>query len=160
MPADLTSEQVWRELGGQLFAVLAYVTPRGEPRSVGVVYVVEDGRLHVATQTGSWKARHLRANPAVSVTVPIAKRIPFLPWIAIPAATINLHGVADVREARDVEPTLLRRLLRGGADDAGLVADTAVIGIEPRGDFTTYGVGVSLREMRDRDQARGRVPVG
>ncbi len=160
MPAPITTAQVWQELDGQLFAVMSFVNAKGEPRSVGVVYVVDGHRLYVATGTDSWKARHLRANPAVAATVTIAKRIPFLPWIKIPAATINLHGRAEVLDLDAVDPAIAHRLLRGLEDDPGRRAETCVLAIDPEGSFTTYGIGVSLRDMRDRDTARGRAPVG
>jgi hypothetical protein len=35
-----------------------------------------------------------------------------------------------------------------------------VIELRPVGDFVTYGIGVSLRQMRTPALARGRVPVG
>ena len=37
------------------------------------------------------------------------------------------------------------------------MAKSAVIEVEPVGDFITYGVGVSLMQMRDTELARGRV---
>ncbi|HSG16436.1 MAG TPA: hypothetical protein VLE70_08950 [Anaerolineae bacterium] len=37
----------------------------------------------------------------------------------------------------------------------------AVLGmVTPKKEFVTYGVGVSLMQMRDTKMARGRVPVG
>jgi len=34
-----------------------------------------------------------------------------------------------------------------------------VLEIEPTGDFITYGIGVSLMQMRFPEKARGRAPV-
>jgi hypothetical protein len=45
------------------------------------------------------------------------------------------------------------------AADAAKIADSTVIVVEPVGEFVTYGVGVSLMEMRDTVKARGRAPV-
>jgi hypothetical protein len=42
-PARLTSEQVWKKVAAQSFAVLGYVTPGGEPRASGVVYKPSGG---------------------------------------------------------------------------------------------------------------------
>jgi len=55
----LASEQVWRKVAAKSFAVLGYVTPRGEPRASGVVYKTLGRRLYVAVAPDSWKARHI-----------------------------------------------------------------------------------------------------
>jgi len=39
------------------------------------------------------------------------------------------------------------------------VADSCLIEVTPQGEFVTYGVGVSLMEMRDPAKARGRAAV-
>lgn len=157
---SLRTDDVWREIDRCSFAVISYVTPRGEPRSTGIVYVTEGRRLFLATDTDAWKARHLRADPHVAVTVTIAKRIPFLPWIPIPAATISFHGLAEVMRLDEADAGIVHRLMRGLEDDPARRDETCVIAITPTGSFSTYGVGVSLSDMRDRDKARGRVAVG
>src|SRR5512132_3195671 len=70
---SLTSEQIWREVAGESFAVLAYVTPRGEPRSSGVVYKVVGRRLYIAVAPDSLKARHIAPSRKVSITVPVRR---------------------------------------------------------------------------------------
>lgn len=157
--ADVTTDEVWAALEKELFAVLGMVNARNEARTVGIVYIVENRKLYIATGADTWKARHVRANPAVSLTVPIAKRIPLMPWIKIPAATITFQGRANVFPAGDAPPDLLRKILRDMAADPQAVADTCIIEVEPAGDFITYGVGVSLMTMRHPDQSRGRAGV-
>jgi hypothetical protein len=159
MSLPLTSEQVWDELKKELFAVLGMVTSKGEARTAGIVYTVHEGKMYIATGKDSWKARHTQRNPHVSLTVPIARRIPFLPWIKIPAATITFSGVAKVLVSDQVTGDVLYALLRGLADDQKLLETMCVIEIEPVGDFITYGVGIPLMHMRDTQKARGRVTV-
>jgi hypothetical protein len=155
----LASEQVWTELEKELFAVLGMVTSAGEARTVGIVYAVSEHKLYISTGRDSWKARHVAGNRHVSITVPIAKRIPFLPWIKIPAATITFQGKAAVLEPEKVSREALRTLLRGLADDAERLATMCVIEIEPVGEFITYGAGMPMKQMRDTTKARGRAPV-
>ena len=93
MSQQLTSQQVWEVLEKELFAVLGMVTAKGQARTIGIVYIVHDRKLYIATGQDTWKARHVRNNPNVSLTVPIAKRIPIMPWIKIPAATITFSGM-------------------------------------------------------------------
>lgn len=159
MTLQLTANQVWQEIEANLFAVLGMVTPTGEARTVGIVYIVDDHKLYIGTDKAAWKAKHIARNPHVSVTVPIAKRIPFLPWIKIPAATITFSGMANVLEHRDVKADVLKKLYRGVVKDEEALAASCVIEVIPQEDFITYGVGVPLMQMRFPDKARGRVAV-
>ena len=154
---QLARELVWESLKQELFAVLGMVTDKGEARTVGVVYIVHEHKLYIVTGKDTWKARHMAQNAHVSVTVPIAKRIPFLFWIKIPAATITFSGLANVQSANTVSKDILTSLLR--TENPGDLADMCVIEIQPTGDFVTYGIGVPLMSMRTPEKARGRAPV-
>lgn len=157
---QLTSEQVWREVEKELFAVLGMVTANNEARTVGVVYIVRNHRLYIGTDADSWKARHIAANPHVSITVPIAKRIPFMPWIKIPAATITFSGTARLLPAAETPTEIIHALFRGLAVDEEKLAETCLIEVTPEKEFVTYGVGIPLMQMRYPEKACGRAPVG
>jgi len=135
------------------------VTLEEESRTVGVVYVVQDRILYIGTGTETWKVRHIRNNPAVSITIPIPKRILLLPWIKIPAATITFSGKAEIIPAENTTPELLQAVFRHMADEEDLIKDTCLIKVDPQGDFLTYGIGVLLLKMRQPELARGRVSV-
>lgn len=159
MPIQLSSEEVWQAIAKELFAVIGMVTAGNEARTVGVVYVVSDRKLYVVSGRETWKVRHIAANPNVSVTIPIAKRIPLLPWIKIPAATITFAGSARVFPAVEAPPDLQRALLRSLAEDDAFLNQSSVVEITPVGEFVTYGVGIPLMQMRQPELARGRAPV-
>lgn len=159
MSLTLTSSQVWAELEKELFAVVGMVTPKGHARTAGIVYIVRDRKLYIGTGADTWKARHIAANPHVSVTVPIAKRIPLLPWIKIPAATITFAGTARLIPAPTAPAELLNAVFRQSNVDNPALANQVLIEVTPQGDFITYGVGVSLMQMRQPELARGRAPV-
>ncbi len=159
MTIQLSSEQVWQAVEKELFAVIGMVTARQEARTVGVVYVVQKRKLYIGTEKDAWKTRHISQNPHVSLTIPIAKRIPFLPWIKIPAATITFSGLARVLPAAEVAPDLLNAVFRGMAEDETRVANARLIEVTPQKEFITYGVGVPLLQMRDPEKARGRTAV-
>lgn len=157
---DIASETVWQAIAKENFMVIGMVSARGEARTAGVMHHVHDGRLWFTTNDREWKARHIAANPSVSVTVPIARRATFVPWVKVPAATITFCGVAETIPAADLPPDVSRALLHGlevthGGERGALVG----IGVRPTGDFVTYGVGVSLLGMRDTEDARGRAPA-
>ena len=113
MARQLRCEQVWNELKKELFAVLGMVTAKGEARTIGIVYIVHDKKLYISTKKDAWATRHTQKNPHVSMTIPIAKRIPFIPWIKIPQATITFSGLAKVSEAKNVNKNILHALLHG-----------------------------------------------
>lgn len=159
MTTELTSEQVWEVIGKHNFGVLGMVTAKGEARTVGIVYILSERRLYVGTWTEMWKVRHVTQNPNVSLTIPIHKRVPLMPWIKVPAATITFRGEADVIAALDAPRELLGQLYHGVAEDRERMARYSLIEVTPVGEFLTYGIGVSLLEMRDPIKARRRVPV-
>jgi len=159
MTLELSTNQIWQVLDDILFAVLGMVTAQGEARTVGIVYVVHDRKFYIATAKNTWKARHIRANPHVSMTVTIPKRILFLPWIKIPAATITFSGVGTVLNPKNVGKDVLNSLLRGLETDPEILESMCVIEVHPVGNFITYGVGVPLMTMRHPEKARGRAPV-
>ena len=159
MANQLPGELIWTELEKELFAVLGVVTAKGEARTIGVVYIVDDRKIYITTRKDAWKARHIRGNPHVSITVPIPKRIPFMPWIKIPAATISFSGIARILNPKDVSEKVLNSLFRGLETDNEILDSASVITIEPVGEFITYGVGIPLIAMRDPEKARGRAPV-
>jgi hypothetical protein len=154
---ELTTRDVWRVLEKQNFMVLGMVSARGEARTAGVMLHVEGRRLWSTTNDDEWKAKHLAANPQVSVTVPVPKRLPFVPWVKVPAATVTFTAVATLVPAASI-PGSVRAVLLKGLDVEEDGARGALVGIclEPYGDFVTYGVGVSLLGMRDTERARGR----
>ena len=160
MTADLTSDQVWEVIEQQNFGVLGMVTAKGEARSTGIVYILGDRHLYIGTWTEMWKVRHVEQNPHVSVTIPIHKRVPFMPWIKVPAATITFSGEADVIAALDAPRELLEKLYHGVAEDREKMARYSLIEVTPEKEFLTYGIGMSVLDMRDPQKARRRVPVG
>ncbi len=159
MTTQLTAAQVWQTIEKELFAVVGMVNAANEARTAGLVYIVRDHKLYLTTGADTWKARHVAANPHVSVTIPIARRAPVFFWLKIPQATITFQGTARVFPAAEASPELRRALFRHMADDRALVDGACVMEIAPVGEFVTYGVGVRLIEMRDPAKARGRAPV-
>lgn len=156
MSHQLTSEQVWEAIENHNFAVLGMVTSKGESRTVGIVYVVDDHKLYIGAQPSQWKTKHITRNPHVSMTVAIPRRVPLMPWIKVPAVTITFSGTAKILTMDQIEPPLLEKLYRHeeGRDD------WCAIQVTPEKNFVTYGVGVSLLQMRFPEKSRSRVPVG
>jgi len=157
--ADLTSDQIWSELARESFAVISHVTPHGQPRSSGVIYAIADHRMFVVVAPDSFKARQIPATGTVAVTVPV-HRGGFVSLLApIPPATISFHGQAVVHPVGwATEHPLPHRLV--SLLPAERRAEACVIEITPVGEFSIYGLGVSLGQMRNPAQARAHVSVG
>jgi len=154
MSLPTTADEVWSQVERWPFAILGFVTPRNEARTAGVMYVVRDRKLYVLTGPNTWKARHIRNNPSVSVTITV-QRLPIRIRQA-PPAVITFSGHASVLTPAEVEAGLIRKLTRGVGDDVG---DICVIEIVPEGRFVTYGIGIPPMQMRHPDMALARVPV-
>jgi len=155
-----TTEQVWEALDKAFFGVLAFVNRHGHPRTAGVSYTVDGHSLYISTAKDMWKVRHIAANPNVSMTVTIPKRVPFLPFIKVPAATITFKGDAEILEVTDIDPTVFHRLPRGSETDPAVLEHTAIIRIVPRGEFVTYGIAMPITQMANHAAAHGRAPCG
>ncbi|MEZ4518820.1 MAG: pyridoxamine 5'-phosphate oxidase family protein [Chloroflexota bacterium] len=111
MSQQLSSAQVWQDMEKEMFAVLGMVTANQEARTVGIVYAVRDRKLYISSGKDAWKVKHIARNPCVSLTVTIAKQIPLMPWIKIPAATITFNGHARILDAAEVSQDKLASVL-------------------------------------------------
>ena len=156
--AHPTTRQIWHSIERHIFGVLAWVTPSGEARTAGIVYTAADRKIYIATGPQTWKARHIAENPYVSMTVTVPKRIPFMPWLKIPAAVITFHGDATIRPIGEAPDPVLHALLRGLEKQIEEL-DMCLIEITPVGHFVTYGIGVPMLTMRYPERSRARVPV-
>jgi Pyridoxamine 5'-phosphate oxidase len=163
MPARLTTttsltEEIWRHLAKGSFAVVSHVTDAGEPRSSGVVYAMAGHRMYVAVAHDSWKARQLETGDQVSLTVPVRRGGLLSLLFPIPPATITFHATVTVHPAGSIArsslPKALQRLL---PETDG--SPISVLEFTPEGQFLTYGVGVSLMDMRKPEMARGHAQV-
>jgi hypothetical protein len=153
----LTAGDVWRAIGKHSFAVLSHVTASGEPRSSGIVYGTDGGRLLVVVAASSWKARTMTDGQLVALTIPVRRGGILSLLFPIPPATISFRARARVGKPgmldRDSLPRKLARLL------PPTLAESCLIELAPEGHFLTFGIGVSLMGMRNHEAALTRVPV-
>jgi len=154
----LSNERVWQAVVKASFAIIAYVTPTGAPRSSGVVYATFERRLYVAVAPESWKAKHIATGGRVSVTVPVRRGGPLSLILPIPPATISFNGTATVHAAGWLRNSSVARHLAAFVPPERRNS-AAIIEVVPDGEFLTYGLGVSLMEMRSPAVAQARVPV-
>jgi len=153
MALPTSANEIWPHIEKWPFGVLGFVTAAGESRSAGVMYKVKDRVLYVLTGCDTWKAKHIRSNPHVSMTVTI-QRLPVRVRM-VPPAAITFAGIAEVVDIDEVESDIREALTRG-IDD---MPNTCAIKIVPKGNFVTYGIGIPAMEMRHPEKSLARVPV-
>ena len=107
MALPTSADEIWPRIEKWPFGVLSFVTPKGASRSAGVMYKVKDRVVYVLTGWDTWKAKHIRLNPNVSMTVTI-QRLP-IRIRAVPPAVITFAGVAEVVDINDVPATSRKR---------------------------------------------------
>lgn len=154
----LNSEKIWDTVGKGSFAVISYVTPEGAPRSSGVMYRAIGKGLYVVVAPDGWKAKHITVTGKVAMTVPVRRGGLFSLVFPIPPATISFRGTATVHAGDSPRVQSVIEQL-GDLLPSDRRMSSSVIEIVPEGWFVTYGVGVSLKDMRDPKKARARVPV-
>jgi hypothetical protein len=136
---------------------MSHVTASGKPRSSGVVYGTDGSRILVVVAASSWKARTITDGQLVALTVPVRRGGLLASLFPIPPAAISFRARAKVGEPgmldRDSLPKQFARLLPPAT------APSCVIELTPEGNFLTYGIGVSLMQMRDPEISLVRVPV-
>lgn len=159
MEARLDAAQIWKRLKSQVFGVVGFVTAVGEARTAGIAYMVRDKKIYFCTETNAWKTKHLRNNAHISMTVPVPKRVFFMPWAQIPPATITFSGTARVLTLSEAPSEVPDVLLAPLEPKDELMRSTSVIEVTPKGDFVTYGIGVSLKTMTKPKEAGRRVAV-
>ena len=107
------------------------------PRSTGVVYAARERHLYISTWQDSWKAPHIRENPAVSVTMTIPKRVPLMPWIKVPAAVASFHAEAQLHDVEEIPEAITAKLFKGPKLTDEMKHETRIIRIVPTGHFVT-----------------------
>jgi Pyridoxamine 5'-phosphate oxidase len=159
LPRRLTGDDVWREIEKASFAIIGHVTPDGEPRSSGIVYRSAGRRLYIAVAPDSWKAKHIEASGRVSVVVPVRRGGILSLVLPIPPATIGFHAKAVVHPASPLAECngLPRELVSLVPEERR--AHARIIELSPEGEFLTYGIGVSLMDMKQPTIAQARVPA-
>ena len=140
------------------FAVLSTSGEASTPHSAGVNYGVSGPDrelvLYVMTRRHLRKARNIVQNPAVSLVVPLARR---LLW-SLPPPTIQLHGHAEIVDWTDEEGRAVfedfwmgRRILKAyHASHRRGETRMCFLKITPDPVINTYMVGSSIWQLRNR----------
>ncbi|ROS05121.1 pyridoxamine 5'-phosphate oxidase [Sinobacterium caligoides] len=158
MPSTTKINSVWSEIERQIFSTVGFVTPDQHARTSGVVHTLDDNKVYFSVENQSWKARHIAKNPYVSLTVIAPRRIPLLPWVKLPPATISFSGKAVITNFSERSPAIKQALFRGTANKKA-VAKALLVEVVPQGYFLTYGIGMPFWKMVNPSKAQQRVKI-
>lgn len=154
---DLVKE-VRRIIKKNRWLVLSTVDEEGQPHSSVVMYQSDGYDIYFETGEDTLKAKNVRNNHKISVTIPFRKN--FLHKI-IPAPPAELHFKAiaelisrDNEKARKIMVKVLKYEEKFGIED-GIVW----IKIIPSNIISTFGVGVKLWDMRKPEKARNLIKL-
>ena len=118
------------------------------------MYGTVDRRLYVAVAGDGWKARQIVTGQMVAVTVPVRRGGVLSLLAPIPPATITFEARATVHPAGSLDIGSVSKELTRLVPEARKTS-SCIIELEPEGRFLTYGIGVSLMDMRDPTLAIG-----
>jgi len=134
-------ETVRKAIAKRSFCTLATASAANRPQVAGVLYAEADGALYVSTLADSVKARNIRANPNIAVTIPV-RRLP-----VGPPSTIQFQGTAEILPLDD--PRIHSLAASGTLKTVTSHGELTLPGgcflkITPARRVNTYGIGISL----------------
>lgn len=149
--------QITKAIDRRSFCTLATTSAANRPHVAGVLYEAVGTVLYVSTLRAGKKARNIAANPHVGVCIPI-RRVP-----VGPPSTVQFQGVAEILATDDphildlVKAGHLKSITAHGELD---LPDGCFLRITPARRVNTYGLGMSLRQLRrDPINAGGSVEL-
>lgn len=141
-----------------MWLVLSTANEKCNPQSSVIMYESDGNAIYFTTGKNTLKARNIRKNNNVSVTIPFRKN---LLHKLIPAPPGELHFQAKAqfleRESKEVQ-TMLQRVLKF-EEKSGIKADTVYLKLTPKKRIATYGVGIKLMQLRFPEKARNIIEL-
>ena len=137
------------------FGVLSTVTTKGNSHSSGVLYGVssKDSKFYLYCLTGKnlFKTRNIQNNPNVSFVITFPHY-----WLRfVPASTIYFQASAEVVPFNDkgaltaFEQKRILQMMINDAQSPNVDYQPVFIRLKPKGKIHVYGLGFSLRKLRD-----------
>jgi len=145
--ADRQLRVIGRAIARHSFCVLATSSSSNRPHAVGILYAAVGFDLYLLIGADTVKARNLRENPRVAISIPV-RTFPMAPPMAV-----QYQGSAELLAVDDPEITALLREGRlkkitglGALKAPGVV----FVRVRPGRRIASYGLGMSLLSlMRD-----------
>lgn len=150
------SQEVKKIIKSNMWMVISTVDEKNQPHSSVVVYQSDGDILIFQTGIDTIKAKSIKSNNNVSITIPFRKN--FLHKL-IPAPPAELHFTAKAElipfeneEARKIFAKFLKH-----SENVENPQESTWVKITPSNTISTYGVGIKLLDMRKPNKARNLV---
>jgi hypothetical protein len=154
---DLKSEVV-KIIKSNMWMVISTVDENIHPHSSVVVYQSDGEVLIFQTGMHTIKAKAIRHNNAVSITIPFRKN--FLhKLIPAPPAELHFTGKADILPYDDIQARKIFSRFLKYSEDVEYPQDSVWVKISPSNVVSTYGVGVKLLDMKNPNKAQNLVKL-
>lgn len=138
--------------------VLGTVDDKNVPHSSVVVYQSDGYVIYCMTGKDTLKARNIRGNNKVSVTLPFRKNF-FHKIVPAPPAELHFTAKAEIKPFDDKEARKIFAKYLKYQDNVENKEESIWLKITPSKGIATYGVGIKLLEMRKTDKARNFVKL-
>jgi hypothetical protein len=154
---DLKAEVI-KIIKSNMWMIISTVDEKNHPHSSVVVYQSDGEVLIFQTGMNTIKAKAIRQNNTVSVTIPFRKN--FLhKLIPAPPAEIHFSGNAEILPYDDIQARKIFSRFLKYSEDVEYPQDSIWVKIIPSNIISTYGVGVRLLDMRNPNKAKNLVKL-
>ena len=154
---DLVKE-VRKIIKKNMWLVLSTVDKEEQPHSSVVMYQSDGYDLYFETGENSLKARNIRVNNKISVTLPFRKNF-FHKIIPAPPAELHFKAIATIISKADEKAKEIMTKILKYEEKAGVEDGSVWIKIVPSNIISTFGVGVKLLDMKKPEKARNLVKL-
>lgn len=152
--ADTLEKEVRSVLKNNRWMTLATANKNGIPQSSVVMYASDSEVIYVMTGNRTKKARNIRKNNHVAVTIPFYKSLLHRLITIAPPAEITFRGTAELLDQSDNEAQKLYKEKMKVDVSNDIQKDSIWIKITPGKRIECYGVGVRLYDLRNPEKAR------
>jgi uncharacterized pyridoxamine 5'-phosphate oxidase family protein len=136
--------------------VLSTVDKNNVPYSAVVVYQSDGKVIYFMTGRNTLKAKNIKDNNSVSVTIPFWKGF-FHKILPAPPAELYFTAKAEIKPFDNVEARKIFSKYLKYQENVEHLDDNIWIKIIPDKRISTYGVGIRLFQMRNPEKARNFV---
>ena len=151
-------EEVRKIIKKNMWLVFSTANEKGNPQSSIIVYSSDGNALYFTTGINTLKARNIRKNPNVSVTIPFRMNL-LHKFIPAPPGELHFKARAEFLKREDEEvQTNLARIIKY-EEKAGIKSETVYLKLTPASKIATYGVGIKLFNLRFPEKARNIVEL-
>lgn len=151
-------EKVRKILKENMWLVLGTVDIQNQPHSSVVVYQSDGEDLYIQTGSKTLKAKNIKQNKRVSITIPFRKNF-FHKIIPAPPAELHFTASAKFISKDNKKARIILGKYVESADNVEFNDETIWIKITPDNVISTYGVGVYVWNMRKPEKARNIVKL-